>query len=506
MRIVLNLRQRFSLTVLIAIALSSSIMMITIYWAVSNYTREYTLHYWQEYTQTFADSAKFSIALASPDKANEIASHFKTKQMVEKAAVYTQSMQPLTAIGNHTACLQTSDNNDGTVLPSRFQNPFFDELTTSWCFYAPVYYSPSPSTAYLEPDQPNPATNIWIGFVELVISKQALNHVIKKILWLSIICVAVFEWVIFISVRYFSDVLTRALLELAEVMKKTGEGKRGVRAEIPGPPDIAALKQRLNQMLDQIEGHEELLETQVATRTAELQTALDSALSASRYKSKIISMVSHEMKSPLHAVMGYSQLAIEALDNSSPSETKQFLLKGLDSAHNLEAQINQILDYARLESGNAQTHYSNVSLRHLVNQCVDKIAPLCEHSGNTLQINGTDMIITTDQDKLQHILMNLLSNANKFTHNGHITLDWRTQQNQLILRVSDTGCGIDDTDLEKIFQPFWQADMSLSRPAGGSGLGLAIVKLYTTLLDGEIDVTSSPAGSCFSVVIPIATA
>lgn len=499
----LNLRQRFSLTVLAAIALASCVMMVTIYWAVSNYTREYTVHYWQEYTQTFANSAKFSVTLASPDKAIEIASYFKKEQVVEKASIYASSGQPLASTGNTVKC--AANRLDEPFDLARFRNTFVFEFDEAWCFYVPIYYSPE-AFNYIESEQTaNPSSSL-IGFVELVVSKNALKAVIQKILWLSIVSVIVFELVIFVSVQHFSDVLTRALLELSRVMQQTSMGQRGLRATFEGPPDIVALKQRLNQMLDQIEAQEEELEEKVATRTSELQTALDSALSASRYKSKIMSMVSHEMKSPLHSIMGYTQLATEALNPASEPNVKHFLDNSLECANNLENQINQILDYARLESGKSQVHLSNFNIRNLVTQCHDKIAPLCEHSGNRILMDGDNDDIETDQDKLMHILLNLMGNANKFTRNGHIDITWSIRQSQLIIQVSDTGCGISATDQAKIFDPFWQADMSLSRPAGGTGLGLAIVKLYTELLSGEITVESSDRGSIFSVTLPIARA
>lgn len=105
-----------------------------------------------------------------------------------------------------------------------------------------------------------------------------------------------------------------------------------------------------------------------------------------------------------------------------------------------------------------------------------------------------------------HILMNLIGNANKFTRNGWIDITWSIQADQWLIRVSDTGCGITASDQTKIFEPFWQADMSLSRPVGGTGLGLAICKLYTDLLSGKLSVESSAKGSVFTLLLPIVTA
>ena len=327
MALSLNLRQRFSLTVLVAIALASTIMVLTLYWAVSNYNRHYTVHYWQEYAQTFAHSAKFSVTLASPDKANEIVDHFKKDPVIEKTSIYLGSGEHLASTEGTIECpINTAKDRFGV---DRIEQPFVLELHRTWCFYAPIHYLPE-AHDYLESEPSGRSTKTLIGFVELAVSKRELESVIHKILWLSIASVIVFELLIFVSVQHFSDAWTRALLELAEVMKKTGEGRRGVRAELEGPTEIVELKQRLNQMLDQIEAQEEELEDKVAPRTAELQTALDGALSASRYKSKIISTVSHEMKSPLHAFMGYSQLALEALNESCELKAENFLHKGLD--------------------------------------------------------------------------------------------------------------------------------------------------------------------------------
>ena len=206
--------------------------------------------------------------------------------------------------------------------------------------------------------------------------------------------------------------------------------------------------------------------------------------------------------------MGYSQLALEALNESSELKTEDFLHKGLDCARNLEQQINQMLDYARLESGKTQFQISTVDIRDLLTRCVERIEPLTQDSGNRIQMSGKAVEIKTDRDKLTHIVMNLLSNANKFTRNGLIDITWSIHREYLNIQVSDTGCGIAEVDRDKIFEPFWQADMSLSRPAGGSGLGLAIAKLYCELLSGEIGVTSTNdrPGSVFTVTLPIAKA
>ncbi|MCD2452921.1 HAMP domain-containing histidine kinase [Methylicorpusculum oleiharenae] len=499
----LNLRQRFSLTVLLAITLASTIMILTIYWAVSTYTREYTLHYWQSFAQTFANSAKFSVTLASPDKASEIARHFKKERAIELAGIYSSNGERLATTGEANPCTGIAANEP--VTQGRFTSDFKIELSNTWCLYAPIYYKPA-AADYLEAEQSATHAHAFIGFVELAVSKQPLNRMIDRILWLSVLSVIVFELVIFVSVRHLSDTLTRALLELARVMKQTSLGKRGIRATFEGPSDIEALKHRLNQMLDQIEAQEEELELKVATRTSALQLALEGALSASRYKSNIMSMVSHEMKSPLHAVMGYTQLALEATEASADPALKQFLTKGLNNAKNLEHQINQILDYARLEAGKAQLQMTRFALRHVIHQCVDRIEPLTEHTGNRIRINGAPLEIETDQDKLMHILMNLIGNANKFTRDGFIDIAWSMQPGHLLITVSDTGCGIAASDQAKIFEPFWQADMSLSRPVGGTGLGLAICKLYTDLLSGKLSVESSTQGSVFTLVLPIVTA
>ncbi|MCK5190073.1 MAG: hypothetical protein KAR12_08455, partial [Methylococcales bacterium] len=268
----LNLRQRFSLTVFIAIALASSIMVVEIYWAVSKYTQDYTVHYWQEYAQTFANSAKLGVTLASPNKAIEIARHFKKEQVINKASIYLKSGKTLASTDDHTQC--TLNTVDDQHAIDRFENAFFLDLSKTWCFYAPIYYLPE-AHPHIEPDPSKNSARSLIGFVELVVSKQELKQMIQKIFWLSIFSVIVFELVIFVSVQYFSNVLTRALLQLSTVMKQTSQGKRGVRATFEGPADILTLRQHLNQMLDQIEAQEEELEEKVTTRTVELQTALD---------------------------------------------------------------------------------------------------------------------------------------------------------------------------------------------------------------------------------------
>jgi signal transduction histidine kinase len=142
-------------------------------------------------------------------------------------------------------------------------------------------------------------------------------------------------------------------------------------------------------------------------------------------------------------------------------------------------------------------------VKPLMQVCADKVAPLQARNRNRLTLSGQDVSVVADAEVLMHIINNLLSNACKFTLEGDITLSWWLEPALLVIQVGDTGCGIPDEFRARIFDAFWQVDMSLSRKYGGYGLGLAIVRQFVQQLGGDITVeTNVVKGTLFTVKIP----
>ena len=238
-----------------------------------------------------------------------------------------------------------------------------------------------------------------------------------------------------------------------------------------------------------------------------LQTARDEAVAANAAKSAFLAMMSHELRTPLNAVIGYSEMLKEELAEDGVTDTTMADLDKIKSAgkHLLEL-ISSVLDLSKIEAGKIELDIGTVSVRQLVDYAASTVHPLIEPNGNRLVVEVPPEIGQVDSDatRLRQVLLNLLSNAAKFTRNGVITLRARRepgpqQVEQLVFEIQDTGIGMTAEQQGKLFQAFVQADTSTTREYGGTGLGLVICRRLCQLLGGDVTVSSVPGqGSCFT--------
>lgn len=261
----------------------------------------------------------------------------------------------------------------------------------------------------------------------------------------------------------------------------------------------------MNQELRQLNEH---LEELVAIRTEQLEKAHNEAIKANLIKSQFLANMSHELRTPLNAIIGYSEMLQEEAEELGEQTFVEDLAKISKAGNHLLALINDILDISKIEAGKMELHLETYSLSDMMLDVKTTIRPLVEGKGNKLQtICEVEGDITADVTKLRQILINLLSNANKFTEAGSITFEVykesRGDQSGYCFRVQDTGIGMTHDQVEKLFQPFTQADASTTRKYGGTGLGLAISQRFSQLMGGDIQVESEfGVGSIFTCWLP----
>ncbi|MFT5356077.1 MAG: PAS domain S-box-containing protein [Polyangiales bacterium] len=256
----------------------------------------------------------------------------------------------------------------------------------------------------------------------------------------------------------------------------------------------------------------ETLEAQVKVRTAELEAAKVAAEAASQAKSQFLANMSHELRTPLNAIIGYAEMLQEdALETNSPElqATAQDLSKIQRSGKHLLGLISDILDLSKIEAGRMELYWEHVELEKVVADVIETLAPIAAQRGNQLVVETDDLGDTfVDATKLRQILINLISNANKFSENSvvHVLCErrWgRDGEEELAFEIIDRGIGIDAETLTRLFQPFTQADASTTRKYGGTGLGLAISKRFAEIMGGSISASSKPGyGSTFVVHLP----
>ena len=220
--------------------------------------------------------------------------------------------------------------------------------------------------------------------------------------------------------------------------------------------------------------------------------------------------MSHELRTPLNAIIGYSEL-LQLLATRKQDTTYNADLERIKKAGNhLLVLINDILDISKIEADKLQLELEIVAVPPLIDEIHETVVPLAEKNNNTLDVQVADGLgmIQADITRLKQCLLNLLSNACKFTEAGRVTFSVNQELIEaghwMTFRVQDTGIGLTDEQAARLFQPFTQADSSTTRKFGGTGLGLAITKKLCEAMGGQIDLESQVgAGSTFTIRLPI---
>lgn len=239
-----------------------------------------------------------------------------------------------------------------------------------------------------------------------------------------------------------------------------------------------------------------------------LREAKNLAEAASDAKSRFMAVMSHELRTPLNAVIGYSEILAETAEEDGNEDLLPDLHKIRDAGKQLLAMVNDVLDLSTIDSGKASIACSRYELRDIVNGVAAAVRPQVESGGNQLTVRAEEPVdVSGDPERLRQVLMHLLSNAAKFTENGTVELSAAAMSGadcgDILCRVRDTGIGIDPALVDEIFEPFTQADNSVTRRYGGTGLGLTIARRLCALMGGTIGVESHPGrGSTFTVRLP----
>ena len=383
------------------------------------------------------------------------------------------------------------------------------ETNDYWGFINPVYSDTDNNQNDLSLLE---AERELLGYVSVVLSKDSLYKNTINVFIGNIAVSLVFAAVLFLFLGIITKRLTQPLNQLSSVMKQARHTSHGTRAKEVGPPEVAAIAESFNQMIATLEERDKelrnqnvLLEERVEERTKELAVARDKALQANQAKSIFLANISHELRTPLNAIIGYSELLLEAAEESEQDLYTEDLVKIQNAGEHLLELINNILDLSKVEAGKMELDIDEFSVIPMIENVTNVVKPLAMKKENELLVNYSDNLgsINSDETKIRQVLLNILSNACKFTESGTISFQTTRDNHWIVFTISDSGIGMREDQIGKLFNDFTQVDSSTTRKYGGTGLGLSISKRFCTLIGGDIEVSSQPGkGSQFIVRLP----
>ncbi|MFK7992523.1 MAG: sensor histidine kinase [Granulosicoccus sp.] len=342
--------------------------------------------------------------------------------------------------------------------------------------------------------------NVAVGQLNIFYTSDPLTKALKREIYISALFSLLLVTVVSVAAYAAMQlIVARPLQQLIMAIKKSEKQDQRLPVKWSYRDELGGVMTAYNDMIRQVDD-----------KTAELVAAREQAVSAAQTKSRFLANMSHELRTPLNAVIGIAEMLREEAEEAELDTEPYERITG--SGRHLLNLIDGVLDFSKIEAGKVEISLEQVNLYELIEDVSATVQSLADDNKNQLTLNyhGQPEFLLTDPLRLSQILLNLLSNACKFTKRGHIQLNVTETgfppDGGVMFSVEDNGIGIAPDRRKRLFREFSQVDSSTTRKYGGTGLGLAISQRLCFLLGGEITVTSEfGEGSVFSFILPTYT-
>ncbi len=501
-------RQLFIIISACGCAVALAVAMAYSY-TTSEYIRKLYVDQALQATQGFAQVSELALLFGSGENADGAA----------QTTLSFPSIKFVSLIDSKGEILKYWGKRPGKLIQFTNQHPqepgaaLVSEVGNAWHFWAPVYTQSAEAQADDGVILTGAEQQEYLGFAYVVQDKKEFvasqYESFRRNAVIGLICAVVFIFLLHFAINRVIAPMTR----LAQVMDRARQGDTAARAVPAGAIELVNIAETYNRVMDNLAERDERLmqqkdelESEVMLRTQELVQARDEAVDASRHKSEFLSNISHELRTPLQAIIGYSDILHEGLEDEGLEDLCKDVERITVNANHLLSLINSVLDLSKIEAGRIDVNSTQVKISSVARQAQETMLPLMQQNSNELilKIVESEDLIEIDKTKLLQILLNLLSNAGKFTQLGQVTLTIRQNTEELNIEVADTGIGMSQQHLNIIFDPFRQIDGSTTREFQGTGLGLSITRRFCEVMGGYISVTSELGkGSTFSVRFPL---
>ena len=338
-----------------------------------------------------------------------------------------------------------------------------------------------------------------VGILRLFYSKDEIYKTLSRDIQLATILILLTIFAASIAAFIaLSIIVGNPLAKLLDSIRNTKPGHMRPMVQLSSNDELGRVVDEYNTMIELEQKH-----------INELETAREQAETATRTKSQFLATMSHELRTPLNAVIGISEMLLEEVEEKKEEDYIEPLTRVSRAGKHLLNLINEILDLSKIEAGKMDLIPEHIQVKELLDEIHSTSIPLAEKNGNGFIVKCPEQIgsIFADPTRLRQIILNLISNACKFTNNGEITLSVENKEIDLTdwyeFKVKDTGIGMESDKTENLFEEFTQADSSTTRKFGGTGLGLAICRRLCDMMGGSIQVQSElGVGTEFTFTLP----